>query len=1110
MADQPNNSGELRIKVEDINLEKGDVITLLNKLLETDSTVARDFADRIVPFLTHQIRNNITVDPINIGMKKTADIVSSKLAEGVDKQLDVLDDSLKGFLKASKLVQSGVVAAQSKLVTNINRAIQERFKVSDLTFKAERVPGDIGSTDPRRAGFSVVDFLGLSRKDVKIAQGKYQVIASALLSKIDRAARTANIDLGVLGSSAGIARATSPSEGQKSRSWRTLQEEAPEVTVGGFSRDAVKQLSSAMGRGKAGGPSDGDWEKLLKKQRDLYKEGGFWNSVWSIFKDIVWGPAALTMAGHPILGLATGAASAGLLYGGARAAKAGLLTAGRAIGRGIGRGGPVLDLRHSNIQLMAMRQWLISMGMSPADVDRKMASSEFNVLDPFSRTGTKQITASETAVASRGRPSNIIDVMESLSAPKTAQTEEELLRKFVLGERRKEPVWWKGIKSLIDEHKIGLPFGAEETSADVALAYREQLLGQFNKGREILAKSQSPILSRVTLKWMQSTAQKIGVLEDTFNLPKAALSWKELALKDTMPVFVTEGQNVPRTLEAAIKLRKETRAGEWLTRVIPKILTETQTLMTGPEIAETAGVERREQALRLGRAAAGGPSPAIEAAEAATEGIRPFTQTIPITEGLLKTIRGMSPQERAAEVMHLHYLASSAKDSKEAEDLYKILHTFTTAKNIIDGKEARRAGGKLNMLGGGAVEDILKRLGGVFSRSYTGTGFRVGGKWLTSGPWDKGQLGTRLLRSPIFKGAKGWQFSWMNEGAKPTTTMLGKGGKFAFKWLPMIGTAISLGMAAKRGGEGDQVGAMLDTVSGIANLFPGLGSLISAGIDLGIQLPRDLMYQNDPRKKESIKRWWKSIGNYWTTGFTKSGRDKFNALQAEMDRETFKEQGVAYESDPTVKTRLQSSIEALKKNYSWIEARKISKEITAARASLMLTDGDAAGLLRRLSNVYRHEKGEGTPRLNKESVGATPEEQIRVPQTAFTMGAPLYGDVIWRAGQEPIRVNELDNIIGVKDKTLFNKLASLVEGKSGISNTNDQLVTVIRHQSTVFDKLGEIIRNLDSQQVQPRAQQPYSAQPLPGITSSAGDSRDPAYILRGRVWDRLRDMYILV
>jgi hypothetical protein len=52
------------------------------------------------------------------------------------------------------------------------------------------------------------------------------------------------------------------------------------------------------------------------------------------------------------------------------------------------------------------------------------------------------------------------------------------------------------------------------------------------------------------------------------------------------------------------------------------------------------------------------------------------------------------------------------------------------------------------------------------------------------------------------------------------------------KFIPLIGTIISMHSAWKRIQSGDYLGATIDGISGIASLFPGLGTVLSIGLDV--------------------------------------------------------------------------------------------------------------------------------------------------------------------------------------------------------------------------------------------------------------------------------------
>ena len=69
--------------------------------------------------------------------------------------------------------------------------------------------------------------------------------------------------------------------------------------------------------------------------------------------------------------------------------------------------------------------------------------------------------------------------------------------------------------------------------------------------------------------------------------------------------------------------------------------------------------------------------------------------------------------------------------------------------------------------------------------------------------------------------------SIFKSGAKIGTTTL-------LKKIPVLGALIGFGMAFKRMSEGDVLGGLLEIGSGVASLFPGIGTGVSIGIDAGL------------------------------------------------------------------------------------------------------------------------------------------------------------------------------------------------------------------------------------------------------------------------------------
>jgi hypothetical protein len=72
-------------------------------------------------------------------------------------------------------------------------------------------------------------------------------------------------------------------------------------------------------------------------------------------------------------------------------------------------------------------------------------------------------------------------------------------------------------------------------------------------------------------------------------------------------------------------------------------------------------------------------------------------------------------------------------------------------------------------------------------------------------------------------------------GVKLATKTLGKAGlKSLVKKLPLIGALAGIGFGIQRAMEGDYLGAAGEVASGIASTVPGVGTIVSAGIDVGL------------------------------------------------------------------------------------------------------------------------------------------------------------------------------------------------------------------------------------------------------------------------------------
>jgi hypothetical protein len=108
------------------------------------------------------------------------------------------------------------------------------------------------------------------------------------------------------------------------------------------------------------------------------------------------------------------------------------------------------------------------------------------------------------------------------------------------------------------------------------------------------------------------------------------------------------------------------------------------------------------------------------------------------------------------------------------------------------------------------------------------------------------------------------------------TKMLGGLVKFAtplLKKIPLIGTIISWGFAYTRFKSGDVVGGIIDVLSGIASIFPGVGTAIAVGLDVlnaFLDFKKGGASEKANEKKEGwFSSMWKGFKNWIVNSATK-------------------------------------------------------------------------------------------------------------------------------------------------------------------------------------------------------------------------------------------------
>lgn len=128
--------------------------------------------------------------------------------------------------------------------------------------------------------------------------------------------------------------------------------------------------------------------------------------------------------------------------------------------------------------------------------------------------------------------------------------------------------------------------------------------------------------------------------------------------------------------------------------------------------------------------------------------------------------------------------------------------------------------------------------------------------------------------------------------------------------LPYVGSLISAGFAYKRFKAGDWVGGTLDTLSAIANLFPGIGSAVSFALD-GLSMLRDFaLGGSDEAAKLSFSEQNTKIWEYVKTEIWSKLKQKVEDFGAFLGNSIYDS------AQQTVDSFLQSDF--FKNNSNWI------------------------------------------------------------------------------------------------------------------------------------------------------------------------------------------------
>ena len=146
------------------------------------------------------------------------------------------------------------------------------------------------------------------------------------------------------------------------------------------------------------------------------------------------------------------------------------------------------------------------------------------------------------------------------------------------------------------------------------------------------------------------------------------------------------------------------------------------------------------------------------------------------------------------------------------------------------------------------VKDIAKTIGGIVKKV---TNFLKGGvgKVLGFGKnlFKKGKNVIKSTGTIVKNTAKNIGKTTGKNVAKTTAKAAGKGaGKSVLKKIPFVGLGLGAAFAVDRLRKGDWAGALMELGSGAASMIPGVGTAVSAGLDIAL-IAKDI---GDAKKKE--------------------------------------------------------------------------------------------------------------------------------------------------------------------------------------------------------------------------------------------------------------------
>ncbi len=505
-------------------------------------------------------------------------------------------------------------------------------------------------------------------------------------------------------------------------------------------------------------------------------------------------------------------------------------------------------------------------------------------------------------------------------------------------------------------------------------------------------------------------------------------------------------------------------------------------------------------------------------------------------------------------------VTSSMFDSGPFKGMKKLLGTLSIQLGtVFSSFFVKHASKHLGKLITNLSENLVKVLGKVFPKAAETVG-KLGGK-----------LGGKLF----------------SLGAKSIGVFL----KPILKRLPLIGSIISFGSAFSRFKQGDILGGVLDVCSGIATLVPGIGTILSIGIDV-ISAVRDMKTPQEQRVKQGasggiaiFKIMGKAAAKFFAKGMLKripiigslfSFADAFNmfrqgnilkglldvasgianffpgigtAISIGIDvLNSFIKPNEEAKNNVQSQTKNTKSIFSMAKEWMHGKMKTIWGKLPAPLKWLLKHHPITGPLISMLGLDKKDEKIDGKdilidkqPNVSKKNIAVVDtkpknnkqetagdfiktqmenerkikENNIKNKMSGITppiqkVNIPVTPDFTIRKNQH-IQKDNNSNIIATRDEKLFSKLTSTIKELHPPQNN--------RVFEQMHNDINSLVKRMDAAMVTMKnvahtankSEAPSFARgELAGISDDAGSSRDPAYILRSRAWDRLRKGYVVL